>query len=123
MVPYGEVTLYSNASDSGGRCRWRRYGDLHGVIPADFEFSGVTSGGLTGKGKQSGETEVAFHVSTLEVEVRHHAGGPDPLPRCDQCGLHMPANRIFKRRQMDKCNKATERILRRIDVEMTTRCG
>ena len=24
---------------------------------------------------------------------------------------------------MDKCNKATERILRRIDVEMTTRCG
>ena len=49
--------------------------------------------------------------------------GPEPLPRCDQCGMHMTAVNIFNHRQLDKCNKATERILRRIDVEMTARCG
>ena len=49
--------------------------------------------------------------------------GPEPLPRCDQCGMHMPAARIFNHRQSDKCNKATERRLQRRDVEMEARCG
>ena len=31
--------------------------------------------------------------------------GPEPLPRCEKCGMHMPEARIFKHRQTDKCNK------------------
>ena len=49
--------------------------------------------------------------------------GPEPLPRCDKCGIHMPAARIFKHRHMDNCNKATERRLWRRDMEMSARCG
>ena len=35
----------------------------------------------------------------------------------------MPAARLFKHRQMDKCNKTMERQLRRINVDMAARCG
>ena len=49
--------------------------------------------------------------------------GPELLPRCDQCDIHMQAARIFKHRQSDKCHKSRERRLRRRDVEMAERCG
>ena len=38
--------------------------------------------------------------------------GPEPLPRRYQCVMHMPTTRIFKHRQKDKCNKATERRIK-----------
>ena len=47
---------------------------------------------------------------------------PEPLPQCDQCGMHMPSPRIFKHCQSYKCNEATERRLQRSDVEMADRC-
>ena len=46
---------------------------------------------------------------------------PELLPRCEKCGMHMPAANIFKHRQSEKCHKATERRLRRRDVEMAAR--
>ena len=49
--------------------------------------------------------------------------GPEPLPRFDQCGMHMPPARIFKHRKTDKCNKSVERRLRRKYVDMKARCG
>ena len=49
--------------------------------------------------------------------------GTEPLPPCDRCGMHMPVARIFKHRKSDKCHKATERRLRRRDMEMAERCG
>ena len=49
--------------------------------------------------------------------------GPEPLLWCDQCGMHMPLSRVFKHMQTDKCDKATERRLRGIYVEMAARCG
>ena len=45
------------------------------------------------------------------------------LPRCDQCGMHMSAARLFKHRLTDICNKATERRIRWRDVEIVERCG
>ena len=42
--------------------------------------------------------------------------GPTPLLRCDQCRIHMPAARFFNHRQVDKCNKATEKRLIQRDV-------
>ena len=48
---------------------------------------------------------------------------PAPLPWCDQCEMHIPASRLFNHRHMDKCNKATERYIMRIDVEMAARCS
>ena len=50
-------------------------GDLQDVIPTGFEVGGVTGGGIIRKGKNSGKTEGAFHVLTMEVKVGHHAGG------------------------------------------------
>ena len=46
-----------------------------------------------------------------------------PLAQCDQCGMHIPAARIFKHRYTEKCSRVTERRLRRIDVEMAAMCG
>ena len=48
---------------------------------------------------------------------------PKPLPRCDQCEMKIPAARIFKHRQTDKCNKVMEIRLWRREVEMAARCG
>ena len=47
----------------------------------------------------------------------------EPLPQWDQCGMYMPEARIFKHRQTDKCNKATDIRLRVRDVEMKAWCG
>ena len=44
-----------------------RSGDLQGVVPRDFEVSGVPGGGLPGNGKYSGKSEGEFYVSKLEV--------------------------------------------------------
>ena len=44
--------------------------------------------------------------------------GPEPLPRYDQCGMHMQAARLFKHRKLDKFHKLTERRPRKRDVVM-----
>ena len=46
----------------------------------------------------------------------------EPLPRCDQCVMHIPSDRLFKHRGMDKCNKGEKRIIRQRDVEMVAMC-
>ena len=43
----------------------------------------------------------------LELDIMQE--GPEPLPNCYQCRMHMPAALIFKHIQTDKCNKARER--------------
>ena len=43
--------------------------------------------------------------------------------RCDQCGMHIQADRLFKHRQLDKCHKSMERRIRRRDVDMAAMCG
>ena len=48
--------------------------------------------------------------------------GTKPLPRCDQCGMNIHVDMLCKHRKMDKCNKVTERRLRRRDVDMAKRC-
>ena len=48
---------------------------------------------------------------------------PEPLPRCDQCGMNMPKKRILKHRHTDKRNEATERRIRRRDMDMAARYG
>ena len=49
--------------------------------------------------------------------------GPEPLPRCDQCGMHMPENMILKHRHTDRRNEAIERRIRRRDMDMAARYG
>ena len=48
---------------------------------------------------------------------------PETIPRCDQCGMHMPASRIFKHRKTNKFNKAKERRILQRDIEMAESCG
>ena len=45
----------------------------------------------------------------------------EPLPRYDQCGIHMSAAELFNHRQTDKCNKVMEKQLRYKDVKMSAR--
>ena len=49
--------------------------------------------------------------------------GTEPFPRCDQCGMNMPADRFLKHKQSGKSHKATERRLWRRDVDMAEMCG
>ena len=49
--------------------------------------------------------------------------GTEPLPQCDQCGMHMPTARILKHGQSNKCHKVMERGFRRRDVDMAERYG
>ena len=49
--------------------------------------------------------------------------GPEPIPRCDQCGMHMPADKLFKNRRTEICNKVTKRQIRWRDVDMEERCA
>ena len=48
--------------------------------------------------------------------------GPEPLPWCDQCGMHMMVDKIFKHSQLYKCHKSTEKRFQRRDVDMEERC-
>ena len=49
--------------------------------------------------------------------------GPEPLPKCDHCGMHMPADRPIKHIRMARCNKETYMQIRWRDVEMVDICG
>ena len=62
-----------------------------------------------------------FHHWKFKVAVLQEV--PELLPRCDKCGMHMQAARLFKRRHSVKCHKLTERRFQRRDVEMAARCG
>ena len=48
--------------------------------------------------------------------------GKDPLPRCDLCGMHMPAGHIIRYRKIVRCNRNTQMRWRRRDVAIAARC-
>ena len=48
--------------------------------------------------------------------------GRDPLPRCDMCGMHMPAGRLLKHRRRACRFKNTEMRIRHRDVDVASRC-
>ena len=75
------------------------------------------------KAKKPGRLRVHFMFRHWKLEVAIFQEGTEPLPRCDQCGMHMQTDRIFKKRQSNKCHKWMERQLRRRDVEMAAICG
>ena len=49
--------------------------------------------------------------------------GPEPLPRCEQCGMHIPEAWLIKPRLKERVNKETKMRLRHRDVWMAERCG
>ena len=49
--------------------------------------------------------------------------GLEPLPICNNCGMHMLVVRLTKQRRTAICEKATEIRLRSRNVEMSERCG
>ena len=48
--------------------------------------------------------------------------GRETLPRCDMCGMHMPAGRIINHRQTAWCDWNTQMRWRRRDVEIAEKC-
>ena len=62
-----------------------------------------------------------FHHWKSKVAILQE--GQEPLPGCDQCGMHMQVARIFKHQQSEKCHKLTEIRLRQRDLEMAEKCG
>ena len=65
--------------------------------------------GCPARTKTLGRLRENFMFQHKKSKVAILQEGPEPLPRCDQCGMHMPEVRIFKHRKFDKCHKATER--------------
>ena len=79
--------------------------------------------GCPSKENTPGRPRENFMLCHWKSKVAILQEGPELLPRCDQCGMHMQASRIFKHRHLDKCHKLTERQIWRRDVEMVARCG
>ena len=74
--------------------------------------------GCPARAKKPGRLRENFMFRHWKLRVAILQEEPEPLLQCDQCGMHVPAARIFKHRQLDTCNKATERRLQRRDVDM-----
>ena len=48
--------------------------------------------------------------------------GREPLNRCYLCGMHIPAERILKHQQTQRCNWNTQMRCRRKDVAIVRLC-
>ena len=79
--------------------------------------------GCLAKAKTRGRLREHLMFRHWKSKVAIFQEGPEPLPRCDQCGMHMQAARLFKHRRSEKCHKFTEIRIRQRDVEMAARCG
>ena len=79
--------------------------------------------GCPAKGKTPGSVREHFMFCHWKSKLSILQEGPEPLPRCDQCGMHMQATRLFTHRQSYKCHTLTKRQIRRRDVDMMVRCG
>ena len=73
------------------------------------------------RGNPPGRLREHFMYCHWKAKVEIIQVGTKPLPRCDQCSMHMPVARILRHRYMDKCNKAAKWRIRRRDVEMAAR--
>ena len=61
--------------------------------------------GCPAKAKTLGRLREHFMFRHWKFKVTILQEGPEPLPRCDQCGMHMQAARLFKHWQSDKFHK------------------
>ena len=48
--------------------------------------------------------------------------GREPLPRCDLCGMHIPAGRLLKHQREKRCNRNTQMRWRWKDVAIVSQC-
>ena len=78
--------------------------------------------GCLSMAKTTGRIREHFMFRHWKYKVFILQEGPEPIPWCDKCRIHMQAARLFKYWQSDKCHKLTERRLRRRDVKMVLRC-
>ena len=46
----------------------------------------------------------------------------EPLPRCDMCGMHVPAGQFFRNIPTERYERNTQMMLRRQDVEIVSKC-
>ena len=46
--------------------------------------------------------------------------GRETLPRCDMCGMHMPAGRMLKHQRTARCFKNTDMRIRHRDLEIAS---
>ena len=122
MPPHVEVPQDSPAIDQRSRCQGSRFRDLWGVVSVDPEVGGMPVEGFMERANTPGRIWEHFMYRHLKARVEILQEGLAPLPRCDQCRMHMRAAKLFKKIQMDKCNKATERRIMWIYVDITSRC-
>ena len=76
--------------------------------------------GCPAKAKPLGRLREIFMFCNWKSKVAILQEGPEPLPRCDKCGMQIQEAKLFKHCQSDKCHESTERRLRRRDVEILT---
>ena len=49
--------------------------------------------------------------------------GKDPLPRCELCGMHMPAGRLINHQRKRRCDRNTQIRWRSRDVAISIQCA
>ena len=91
--------------------RGRRTGVIQGVVPSYSKVGGLPGGGMPGQGKKTRRLRKFFMFCHWKSRVAIFQEGTEPLPRCDQCGMHMQAVRLLKHRESHNCHKLMERRL------------
>ena len=98
---HGSTTWGNTTTDVGiRRGRGSNY-HICGVIPQDYEVSGVPSAGMYGNCPHFSLDTGNFMYShfILKFAVMHE--GREPLPGCNMCGIHMSAGQLIKYRRLD----------------------
>ena len=73
--------------------------------------------GYPAREKNPGRLRENFMYRHWKSKVNILQEGKEPLPGCDNCGMHIPAAKLIIHRRRYRCNKATEIWIRRRDVE------
>ena len=97
----GKITWGNPSTDAGIRCGRGRNYHICGVIPQDYEVSGVPSAGMYGNCPHFSLDTGNFMYShfILKLAVMHE--GREPLPGCNMCGIHMSEGQLIKYRRLD----------------------
>ena len=78
---------------------------LCGVLPQVFADGEVSSPGFIVVTHSAGQLQEHFMYCHFRSKVMVVQDGLDPLPRCDLCGIHMPAGRLIKHQWTTRCDK------------------
>ena len=94
-----------------------------GVLPTGVEVSAMYGGQVNEEDILTNKTYIVFMYRHWKVKNVILQEGPEPLPQCDRCGVHILAARLWRHKRMASCYRAMDMRLRQRDLEMAERLG